>query len=402
MTSPLPPEAQQQRRARERKPFADELEEKFGATKQQHLQRQIGNRFDSRNGKDFWRMPAWLWVPIVTLLVGTFVSALALPAFAQTLYSDLSAKPTGRIDFNSVTPKSKWELVHRKYDKTPTPIWGTLYLPDRAQGEPGRVPAMVISHGSAGPQQKDVDRWVRVFNRMGVAAFVVDSYGPRGIRNTMDNQAQLSPAANDADALSALKLLSTDPRIDPKRIGQIGFSRGGGVAMDMTLDAFRKGIIDDDTRFAALIGFYPGCMQLWWEVPPPPLTGAPLMLALGEKDDYTPAQPCLNVADTMRRDGQTVEVHVYPGAYHDFDNTRAYFKYFAGATTARECPQAILDVQHSAYYHLLTREPYASFQAMEADYKRCIARGVSAGANLEQGQRSEADVKAFLTKAMGL
>ncbi|MGV8732966.1 hypothetical protein ACV349_32975, partial [Pseudomonas aeruginosa] len=87
-----------------------------------------------------------------------------------------------------------WELVHRKFDKTPTPVWGTLYLPENLQGP---VPAMVISHGSAGPQQKDVDRWVRLFNQIGMAAFVVDSFGPRGIANTMDNQSQLNPAAND-------------------------------------------------------------------------------------------------------------------------------------------------------------------------------------------------------------
>jgi len=39
---------------------------------------------------------------------------------------------------------------------------------------------------------------------------------------------------------------------------------------------------------------------------------------------------------------------------------------------------------------------------MEADYKRCIVRGVSTGANLQQAARAEADVRAFLTKAMGL
>ena len=364
------------------------------------LKEDLRSRSDLRNEKDVWRIHALRWNPIGVLMLCVVVLALiSVPASAQQIVSDLSAQPTGRIHFNSVTPKSKWELVHRKFDKTPTPIWGTLYLPENPQG---RVPAMVISHGSAGPQQKDIDRWVRLFNQMGMAAFVVDSYGPRGIANTMDNQSQLNPAANDADALFALKLLSTDPRIDPKRIGQIGFSRGGGVAMDMTLDAFRKGVIDDDTRFAALIGFYPGCSALWWEVPPPPLSGAPLMLALGEKDDYTPAQLCRNAAEVMQRDGQTVDVHVYPGAYHDFDNTRAYFKYFPGATTARECPQTMIDVQHDAYYRLQTGEKYASLQAMEADYKRCIVRGVSTGANLQQAARAEADVRAFLTKAMGL
>ncbi|WP_258234434.1 dienelactone hydrolase family protein [Cupriavidus pinatubonensis] len=185
------------------------------------------------------------------LLAISLAAAISLPALAQEIYNDLASTPSGRIYFNSVTPKSKWELVHRNYDPKPTTIWGMLYLPENVQG---RVPAMVISHGSAGVQDKDTDRWVRVFNQMGVAAFVVDSFGGRGIANTMDNQSQLSPAANDADALFALKLLSTDPRIDPQRIGQIGFSRGGHVAMDLVLESFRKGVIDDDARFVAMEG----------------------------------------------------------------------------------------------------------------------------------------------------
>lgn len=334
-----------------------------------------------------------------TLFAMLATTTIIIPIQAQEIYSDLSSQPTGKIAFNSVTPKSKWELVHRKYDRKPTAIWGTLYMPEKRQG---RIPAMVISHGSAGVQQKDVNRWARAFNDMGIAAFVVDSFSGRGITSTMDNQAQLNPAANDADALFALKLLSTDPRIDPGKIGQIGFSRGGSVAMEMVMESFRKGVIDDDTRFAALIGFYPGCPQVWWEVPPPALTGAPLMLALGEKDDYTPAKLCLNFVDIMRRDGQAVDVHVYPGAYHDFDSTQPYFKYFPNATTANQCPQVIFDIQNVGYYHLAGGEKYASYQAVEADNKNCISKGVSAGANIAQGDKAEADVKEFLIKTMGL
>lgn len=325
-------------------------------------------------------------------------AATACSALAQQIYSDLSSQPEGRIYFNSVTPKDKWSLVHRKYDKTPTVIWGTLSMPKDAVGP---VPAMIISHGSAGVQDKD-SRWVQVFNAMGMAAFQVDSFGGRGIVNTSEDQSQLSPAANDADALVALKLLATDPRIDPKRIGQIGFSRGGSVALEVIMESFRKGIIDDDLKFAAAIGFYPGCAQSWWEVPAPALTGAPLMLALGEKDDYTPARLCVNFAEIMKRDGQSVETHIYPGAYHDFDNTTRYFTYHAKATTANRCPQVLFDVNHSAYYHLLTGERYPSLKEVLAENKDCVIRGVSTGSNFEQGNKSVADVKVFLTRALGL
>ncbi|GGC67074.1 dienelactone hydrolase family protein [Undibacterium terreum] len=326
-------------------------------------------------------------------------SLLPSLASAQQVYNDLSTQPEGRIYFNSVTPKSKWDLVHRKYDKTPTVIWANLYLPKEMKG---RIPAMVISHGSAGLQEKDVRRWARAFNEMGIAAFIVDSFSPRNIASTEADQGKLSPAANDADALAALKLLATDPRIDSTKIGQIGFSRGGGVALDMTMEAFRKGMIDDDTKFAALVAFYPGCSQVWWATPAPKLSGTPLMMALGEKDNYTPAKLCQNFAEVMQRDRQEVEVHVYPDAYHDFDNTNAYFKYHPMSTSAQKCPQIQLDMEHGEYRYLQSGEKLASLGALEELTRACIMRGVSTGANLKQGDRAEADVKAFLRRAFQL
>ena len=52
--------------------------------------------------------------------------------------------------------------------------------------------------------------------------------------------------ANLADALAALKLLATHPRIDPARIGVMGFSRGGQVALYSSLEPLRRGVIDGD------------------------------------------------------------------------------------------------------------------------------------------------------------
>lgn len=261
---------------------------------------------------------------------------------------------------------------------------------------------MVIAHGSNGVSKKLFERWAKTFNDMGIATFVVDSFGGRGVKSTMEDQNQLSPAANDADALFALKLLATDPRIDANRIGIIGFSRGGIVAMEMAMDSFRRGVIDNDVKFAALIGFYPGCTQVWWESPPPLLTGAPMMLALGDKDDYTPAKPCLSFVPRMRAEGQAVEVHVYPGAYHDFDNITSYFQYHPGATSSRDCQQSMLDIKHDAYYNLATATRYASGQALRSYLKECVTRGVSTGSSSGNGTQSVEDVKKFLAGAFHL
>src|SRR6185436_13242520 len=129
--------------------------------------------------------------------------------------------------------------------------------------------------------------------KAGIAAFVVDSFTPRSIRQTATDQSQLSTAANVADALAALRLLATHPRLDPARIGVMGFSKGGQVALYTALEPFRKAVIADATRFAAHIPLYPYCND--WPVAAQ-LDGAPILMLLGGKDDYTPAAPCQDYA----------------------------------------------------------------------------------------------------------
>jgi dienelactone hydrolase len=89
---------------------------------------------------------------------------------------------------------------------------------------------MVIAHGSAGVDTRET-AWADRLGALGLATFVVDSFTPRNVRETATDQARLPTAANVADALAALRLLATHPRIDPDRIGIIGFSKGGQVAL---------------------------------------------------------------------------------------------------------------------------------------------------------------------------
>ena len=92
-----------------------------------------------------------------------------------------------------------------------------------------------------------------------------------------------------ADALVALKLLATHPRIEPARIGVLGFSKGGQVALYTELEPFRQAVIADDIRFALHVAFYPYCSDWYMSER---LTKAPMLLLLGGQDDYTPAGPC--------------------------------------------------------------------------------------------------------------
>ena len=168
----------------------------------------------------------------------------ASPALGQAM-SSLADGRTGRIEFQSATPAGPTELVTKTYKGTI--VAGTLALP---QGAGPGTPAMVIAHGSGGILPGREHAWARRLNELGIATFVVDSFTPRGLTSTSRDQSRLSTMANLADALAALRLLATHPQLDPERIGVMGFSRGGQVALYSALEPLRRGMVDGDLRFA--------------------------------------------------------------------------------------------------------------------------------------------------------
>src|SRR5262249_6733259 len=156
-----------------------------------------------------------------------------------------------------------------------TVIFGALSLPKKATAP---MPAMVIAHGSGGVSHERELWWGGHMNDIGGAAFVVDSVTPRNIPETAAERKQLSAPPNAADALVALGLLATHPKIDRQRIAVMGFSKGGQVALYTALEPFRRAVIDDQTRFAAHAPLYPGCNS--WLVSDQ-VTGAPILMLLG-------------------------------------------------------------------------------------------------------------------------
>jgi dienelactone hydrolase len=307
-----------------------------------------------------------------------------------------SAQTVGKIAFNSVTSNSRFALAHANYDPRPVPIWGTLTLPS---GGHAPYPAMVLAHGSGGIEPKDWDRWVPLLRQMGVATFVVDSFTPRGIARTVDDQAQLDQSSNDADALFALQLLAADPRIDSARIGVMGFSRGGSVALETAVDRFRRGVVKNDVQFAAHIAFYPGCGLRYWRVPSP-LTGAPIMMALGELDNYTPARPCIAFAEAMKAAGQDIEVHVYAGAQHDFDSFSTRLVNHAEGTSGRDCRDREIDPVSWTFRMLDTGETFTDVAAFNKAQGNCAVKGVRWGGNSTAATQAENDVKTFVIRVL--
>src|SRR5688572_32429141 len=176
---------------------------------------------------------------------------------------------------------------------------------------PGRGPAMVLVHGFEGVSEAREGFWARELAALGVATLVIESLRARKVGTSIVNQSAVSTAQGLRDAYSALGFLATQDYVDAKRIGIMGMSRGGSVAM-RAADPRRQGA---GPGFAAAIALYPGCVAQYRN----PQPGAPLQVLIGGEDDYTDIKHCADYLERIRAAGGAVELRIYPGAHHGFD-----------------------------------------------------------------------------------
>jgi dienelactone hydrolase len=166
-------------------------------------------------------------------------------------------------------------------------------------------------HSSRGIVASILD-WATMFNEMGIATLVVDSFTPRGLMEYSADQ--LAFPAGVVDSLRALGVLRQDSRIDSKNIGVIGFSRGAIAAMDSSFERYRAGVLGTDVgKFALHIVFYGGCAQY------AKTTDSPILTFIGTDDDFVNLDLCRKNAEILSQQGTKVELVVYEGALHGFD-----------------------------------------------------------------------------------
>jgi dienelactone hydrolase len=177
----------------------------------------------------------------------------------------------------------------------------------------GPFPAVILLHGCGGLSANRDNRWVEKLISWGYVTIQVDSLGPRGIRSVCSYRFEESSAfvqRRVQDAFDAQAYLTGLPDVDKSRIAVMGWSHGGWT----TLEA----ILNEQNTFRAAIAFYPRCSGT--------LSGLkiPLLILIGEKDDWTPANACRAMMSVEKASPEQI-LKVYPGAYHGFDNLGANF-----------------------------------------------------------------------------
>lgn len=250
---------------------------------------------------------------------------------------------------------------------------------------------VVLVHGSGGWSEHREGHYARALSAAGYAALAIDSFGPRGISQTVDDQSQVSSMQMTRDAFAARRfLLERGHAAD--RMAVMGFSKGGTVAL---FAADRNFLPAQAERFPVAIAFYPACNTH----PRTPRPASVLFMALGEKDDYSGVKPCLEFADAFGKADGKVSVKIYPGAAHAFDGDPAN----TGMIRLRSAENFMECVVHVEEDGSLTygskRYPANDASVLDDMRKSCVKKGATIWTSPRQKEAATRDVLAFLSAA---
>jgi dienelactone hydrolase len=318
---------------------------------------------------------------VKTLLASTLAWLLALAAATA-----LAQAPRGgaRVEFPSLDAAGKAET-----------ILGYLYLPPNAA--PGkRFPAMVVVHGSGGARDYISGRYGRELSGFGVVTLAIDSFTPRGVTSTVQDQTRVTTGQMARDAFAAKAFLERNAPVDPSRIAVMGQSKGGAVALlaaDARYEARARASLGV-SPFAAHIPMYPGCTLQYRN----PRVTAPILLLAGAEDDYVGVKSCAEYVERMRAAGADATMIVYPGAEHGFDGRDGLRHYYIrDAQNFRNCVVYVEDDGHAVMKTGESVDTYDPKQWMEIFRKSgCLRRGATVGTWWVAKKKSLEDIEAFL------
>ena len=228
----------------------------------------------------------------------------------------LAAGQTGHISFQSIPLLTLNQFLSGKAPPGVQVIPGNLTL---ARDGADRMPVVILLHGGGGLYDGNtIYDWASKLHSIGIATFVVNSNARQGCPKCYSQNEGLP---NMIDAFQAMALLSTHPRVDPDRIGLMGFSVGGIATLYATVKRFQRMWAPEGLELAAYVSFYPGCNYTFNEEEQ--VTDRPVRILMGDKDQLGWSVPCEDYVNRLRKAGKDFEITIIPGVHHAFDRPEA-------------------------------------------------------------------------------
>lgn len=235
-------------------------------------------------------------------MVSALVVAVIIPA--------LAAEPFSRVEFDSLE-------LGRQGPAEPSKIAGYLLEAGSGGVTPGAVfaPAcggLVNNDHVVGPRYRIMAEHLK---RLGITSLLVDGFTPRGRTEICTLNAEdrsITTGTRMADSLAGLRYLRARPDINKDIIFLFSWGATGSI------EAMNRGgplVAGTDGRFVASVMFYPNCREPKGSFSP----YAPIQILAGDEDTWNPPKYCTELVKREQTDGASVDIKLYPGAYHGFD-----------------------------------------------------------------------------------
>lgn len=186
------------------------------------------------------------------VLIGAFLMAAvaaALPAAAETVRFQSATTPPSPLRQRLAQERGQPIAPQASVELT-----GELYRPAGA----GPFPAVVQLHGCDGRGSRESEDAAGArLTALGYTLLIVDSFGPRGVKERCGANNWTDPVDRVADAYGALDWLARQPFIDPGRIALLGYSQGAIVALSAVSSGGEEVLYD--RHFRAVVAYYPYC-----------------------------------------------------------------------------------------------------------------------------------------------
>ena len=201
------------------------------------------------------------------------------------------------------------ESIRFAVDEAGREFHGELHLPEQSARP---APVVVMLPGTAG-----VDQRQKLYRShllpAGIGTFVVDiKSGVFTTRHDRPRAAYFIPVAYEA-----MRLLRGIPDVDEERIGVMGWSFGGAVALRLAHERHaQRRLRSDEQGFAAHVGIYGGCTRSRRVR----LRSVPILILIGTADTITDPGRC----KTFQELHPDVTVVFLEDAHHGFDKEGEY------------------------------------------------------------------------------
>ena len=244
-------------------------------------------------------------------------------------------------------------------------------------------PVVIILPGSGGVSPAMLVHAEKLTDA-GMAAFVVDPFTGRGVEDTIAVQQQFSFASSTWDVFAAMKVLNTLSEIDPKRIGAMGYSRGGTAVIQAAMATLADPALGDLPHLRAVVAGWPWC---GFQFAQPNIGNTAIRLIAADHDNWASVVQSQAYFSAIHARSPAASLRIVKDAHHGFGYGMPEDQ-FPDAMKALHAPVVYFNDQ-GVMLDIWTGAPSPGMDdhAIVAQLASYITRGVTVGS--KEGQMAD-------------